>query len=70
MRERGLGIGDWGRWGPLWGTRGPHSPKGVGIRGEGVMGIEDKGSHCVARVSRVVARGVDKEDKEELFKKS
>ncbi|PLZ86205.1 hypothetical protein CI593_19325 [Fischerella thermalis CCMEE 5194] len=21
-----------------WGTRGPHSPKGVGIRGSGVMG--------------------------------
>ncbi len=33
-----------GRWGdgegggPLWGTRGPHSPKGVGIRGEGAVG--------------------------------
>ncbi|TFI53926.1 hypothetical protein BLD44_013005 [Mastigocladus laminosus UU774] len=47
-RVRGSGIGDWGsgigdrlRWGPLWGTRGPHSPKGVGIRGEGVTGIGD-----------------------------
>ncbi|WP_157226370.1 hypothetical protein [Fischerella muscicola] len=39
-----LGDGEMGRWGdgegggPLWGTRGPHSPKGVGIRGEGAMG--------------------------------
>ncbi|TBR60875.1 hypothetical protein B4U84_08565 [Westiellopsis prolifica IICB1] len=37
--DRGSGIGE-GR-GPLWGTRGPHSPKGVGIRGEGVTGIGD-----------------------------
>ncbi len=26
-----------GKGGPLWGTRGPHSPKGVGIRGEGAV---------------------------------
>ncbi len=44
-----------GMGGPLWGTRGPHSPKGVGIRGEGavlvrffMLGGEIFSSNCSA----------------------